>query len=101
MTTDEIEVGQLYFHERDQMPRQIYLGVGMRKLWSEPREFTEKHLVVFYSPDRASVGLMVQEGENVHPGYWDYFRPLSAEAARHVVQGQEPTPTVTEANGEN
>lgn len=72
MQVSDIVVGKKYRDIRDINKEQIFLGIGMRKLYTE-NEFTEKHLVIIKSENDMHNGRMVQEGENVVEGYWDYI----------------------------
>lgn len=72
MKTEEITVGHYYRHAEN--PDNLYLGVGMRRLWTT-KEFVSKHLVIVESDDPSLIGMLVQEGKNVIPGYWDMFFP--------------------------
>lgn len=66
MKPEDIIVGEKYLFED-----QICLGVGMRRIFSCPREFESKHLVIIESENPESVGLMIQEGENADEGTWE------------------------------
>lgn len=73
MRKKDIIVGKRYTN--DATPSSIYLGVGMRKLWTS-RTFTKKHLVIIESDWKQDIGLLAQEGDNAVDGFWDKFREI-------------------------
>lgn len=80
MNTNDIVVGKKY---HNQLTNNIYLGIGMRKLYTE-NEFVHKHLVTIESDDPDAIGLMVQEGDNAQPEFWDFFEEYDPENASKI-----------------
>lgn len=70
METNEIKVGTRYRFIEDIEHANIMLGIGMRKLFTDD-EYVSKHLVFIKNRDSGMVGRMIQEGDNVHDGFWD------------------------------
>lgn len=73
MTPNDIVVGEKYKYTKN---NNIYLGIGKRQMWTgdltNKAPFDEKHLVCIES-DEDAIGLIVKEGEDCLPGYWDGF----------------------------
>jgi hypothetical protein len=76
MTPEDIIVGQRY---KSAYSADTYLGVGRRKMWTgnlrNTSEFESKHLVIIESPDSEFVGLILKEGEDCTPVFWDSISP--------------------------
>jgi len=70
MKVSEIVVGERYRHISDFDGNTIFIGIGMRKLFTT-NEYSEKHLVIIKDDNSDNLYKMVQEGENSTEDFWN------------------------------